>query len=139
MADDSSWYNVGHGVGAFTNCVVAYNKSGSGASPCNDIYPLRPAQFGYCCSTNELAAGNGNVIADPKFMEAGSGYGASGYMVGNYRLKHWSPCINTGLDDPSWMADAVDLDGNPRIMGSHVDMGAYETFPPPKGAMITFF
>ena len=35
-----------------------------------------------------------------------------------------SPCIDTG--DNTQAAGSTDLDGNPRIVGSAVDMGAYE-------------
>ena len=44
----------------------------------------------------------------------------------NYRLKVNSPCINAG--DPDYISDSneVDLDGNPRLTGPRVDMGAYE-------------
>jgi len=46
---------------------------------------------------------------------------------GNYRLRMTSPCVNTGTNQ-SWMTNAVDLDGNARILNGIVDMGAYETY-----------
>ena len=43
----------------------------------------------------------------------------------NFRLKSVSPCLNRGAVLP-WMADATDLDGNPRIRQSKPDLGCYE-------------
>ena len=42
----------------------------------------------------------------------------------NLRLQPNSPCINAG--DNSYVTGATDLDGNPRISGGTVDIGAYE-------------
>ena len=43
---------------------------------------------------------------------------------GDYRLTDESPMLNKGLDDVTLVS--VDLDGNTRIVGAHVDIGAYE-------------
>jgi len=58
--------------------------------------------------------GEGNINLDPLFSDADG------------RLSADSPCIDTG-DSVSVPADVtVDLDGNLRIQGAGVDMGAYE-------------
>jgi hypothetical protein len=44
----------------------------------------------------------------------------------DYQLRYESPCVNAGTN-LTWMADAADLAGNPRIIGPVADMGAYET------------
>jgi hypothetical protein len=46
------------------------------------------------------------------------------YAGGNFRLQPNSPCINAG--DNSYVTSATDLDGNPRLSGGTVDIGAYE-------------
>lgn len=66
-----------------------------------------------------------SISADPLFRAA---------ATGNFRLAEGSPCIDAGLNQP-WMArgqpTAFDLDGNPRIAGGVVDIGAYEVFTAP--------
>lgn len=49
----------------------------------------------------------------------------------NYRIAARSPCRRAGLNDLTWMANGVDLDGNPRIgrFDGTVDIGAYRAEP----------
>lgn len=44
--------------------------------------------------------------------------------VSDFQLQSDSPCINSGNN--SYVSSAIDLDGNPRIAGGTVDIGAYE-------------
>jgi hypothetical protein len=53
---------------------------------------------------------------------------------GNLRLQSNSPCINAGNN--AYVTTATDLDGNPRIVGGKVDMGAYECQSP---ALLDFY
>jgi hypothetical protein len=46
------------------------------------------------------------------------------YAGGNLHLQSSSPCISGGNN--AYVADATDLDDNPRLVGGSVDMGAYE-------------
>jgi hypothetical protein len=64
--------------------------------------------------------GTGNINADPLFADADG------------RLLAASPCIDAGnnADVPSGVT--TDLDGNPRIQGLCVDMGAFEATPDPE-------
>ena len=83
--------------------------------------------------------GQNNIDADPCFIQPG--YWAdindvnisvepndpnATWINGDYYLMPDSPCINTG--DPRYIAEPTetDLDGNPRIIGSRIDMGAFE-------------
>jgi hypothetical protein len=43
---------------------------------------------------------------------------------GNFRLQTNSPCINAGNN--TYVSTAIDLDGDPRVVGDLVDVGAYE-------------
>ncbi|MHC4285115.1 MAG: choice-of-anchor Q domain-containing protein, partial [Planctomycetota bacterium] len=76
--------------------------------------------------------GEGNIDADPRFVEPGY-WDANGVWIdGDYHLLPDSPCIDTG--DPNFMAEPneTDLDGKPRVLDGDndsvlvVDMGAYE-------------
>lgn len=58
--------------------------------------------------------GEGNLDADPLFVDPEGG---------DYRLQAGSPAIDAGTTEG---APAEDLDGNPRPLGTGVDIGAYE-------------
>ena len=72
------------------------------------------------------AYGNNNITGNPTFKNTGAA---------PFALAAGSPCINTGTNVTTWMVGKVDLLGNPRMLSSRVDMGAYE-FVPPLGTMI---
>lgn len=61
--------------------------------------------------------GTGNIDTDPLFVDAG---------VMQYQLSAHSPCIDFG--DPEFVPfiGETDIDGEPRVMGTRVDMGADE-------------
>lgn len=72
------------------------------------------------------------IAADPKFLDPGEGFGRGGHVIGNYRLRGGSPCVDAGLNF-AWMTNPADrrswdLDNKPRIRsaGGTVDMGAWE-------------
>lgn len=76
--------------------------------------------------------GGGNIDENPSFVAVGP----------LLHLQETSPAINTGLDviavdlngdgifELRTPLPSTDLDGNPRLVGAHVDMGAYEYQPP---------
>jgi hypothetical protein len=85
----------------------------------SDIQGGEPAVFvdATCCSPSQLAYGPANTTADPLFADPDAG---------NYHLTEFSPVIDEG--DPAFVAtpDETDIDGDPRVIGDRVDMGADE-------------
>ena len=59
----------------------------------------------------------GNISSDPLFVDN---------AVANYHLQPGSPAIDTGNNTVSIGLPATDLDGNPRVVNTTVDMGAFE-------------
>jgi len=113
-----------------------YRENGAGAGPAkncilwgngDDLYGLVAS---YSCIEGD-DPGEGNIHFDPQFIDP---------EEGDYRLGSNSPCRNAGntvnaldvtVSDTkegvlvSW-SSGDDLDGNPRLSGNAVDMGAYE-------------
>ena len=71
--------------------------------------------------------GQGNIDADPCFMAPGYWDANGTWSDGDYHLLPTSPCIDAG--DPNYIPEPneTDLDGDPRVMGVRIDMGAYES------------
>jgi Immunoglobulin domain len=72
----------------------------------------------YCCTMPDPEAGPGNITNAPLFIDP---------TAGNFHLQSNSPCIDAGTN--AYALGATDLDGNPRIVGVAVDIGAYEFQP----------
>jgi hypothetical protein len=114
------------GGGAFratlNNCSVYYNTAYSAAPQ----YANQDSDsvLNYCCTTPQPTNGFGNFTNEPLFLNRN----------GNLRLQTNSPCINSGNN--AYATLNVDLDGNPRIVGGTVDIGAYEFQNP--GSIISY-
>ncbi len=116
-----------HG-GMLNNCTVVGNVGGTSFSTANNsiIYSndlqdwlgtgpdYQGGTLNYCCTTPLPTNGIGNITNKPLFMD----------VTGNFRLQADSPCINAGNN--AFALGSADLDGNPRILGGTVDIGAYE-------------
>ena len=101
-----------------TNCIIWDN----GADPNNDNLHADYGTFDvtYSCLQGSYAGTGGNIDSDPCFVDD---------VNDDYHLTWDSNCVDTG--DPNFVEDAneTDIDGNPRLMGGRVDMGADEDFP----------
>ena len=113
-----------NGGGTLTNCIISFNSTPSSTS---SNWTGSGSKFAYCCTmpTNGLT-GAGNIAGDPLFVNR---------AAGNYRLAWDSPCIDAGTNQ-SWMAGALDLDGELRILRRAVDIGAYESIPQARGSLL---
>ncbi len=110
LTGNSAAFNGGGAyVAALNNCIVYYNTASAGWDY-DDSSVLN-----FCC-TESLPAGTGNFTNAPLFMDT------NGWS--NLRLQSNSPCINAGGN--TYAPDPTDLDGNPRVAGGRVDIGAYE-------------
>lgn len=83
--------------------------------------------------------GGGNLDADPLFVDADGADDIAGTLDDDLRLQAGSPAIDAGdesllpldlfdMDGDGDVAERLplDLDGDPRVVGADVDMGAYE-------------
>ncbi|HEY3411814.1 MAG TPA: right-handed parallel beta-helix repeat-containing protein [Armatimonadota bacterium] len=97
-------YNGTFGVIVFGNTVSTFSH--------NDVYGNTAGDY----SAYTPPTGQGNISQDPLFVNR---------TAGGYRLLAGSPCIDAG-DDSVVTLGQLDLDGKPRVIGTHVDLGAYE-------------
>ncbi len=152
----TGWYAIGGGLyscsGVLANNTIVGNSAwggyagGGGVAGCNgtilncviwgNTAPEAPQVWGsteptYSCIQDWIEGGEGNIAQEPLFFDPDGPDGdPKTFLDNNYRLSAESPCIDAGKNE-DWMWAAVDLDGNPRVWGDRVDMGAYEygSFP----------
>jgi len=133
VADNAAGYGGGVENCTLNNCTVTGNSGSEGIniggaqdSTLNNsivYYNTNGGDYGnstlnYCCTASD-PGGTGNITNEPAFVNLAGG---------NFHLQTGSPCINAGNNSP--VTTTNDLDGNPRILGLVVDLGAYE-FPIP--------
>jgi hypothetical protein len=113
VSGNSASYGGGVSSGTLNNCIVYSNTAGMEAN--YDLY----SALNFCCTAPMPTNGIGNISNAPLFVDVSGG---------NLRLQPGSPCIDAG--DSDYVTTATDLDGNPRILGGTVDIGAYEFVSP---------
>ena len=104
-------YNNGNTFFCY-NSIIYYNFATVSSRGNFDITSL--VVMTNCCST-PIAPGAGNFTNAPMFGNA---------AAADFHLSSNSPCINAGLN--FFVAATTDFDGNPRIVGGTVDLGAFE-------------
>ncbi|MHC4621349.1 MAG: S8 family serine peptidase, partial [Planctomycetota bacterium] len=76
-----------------------------------------PVAYVTYCDIQDGWTGQGNIDAHPRFVDAGGG---------DFHLREESPCINAGDPNYSGAPSEADIDGQPRVIGGRIDMGADE-------------
>jgi hypothetical protein len=93
------------------NCILYYNDENK--------YEYVNGNFQYCCLDPGV-----NYFYSFNFPLCITNAPLFANLTNDFHLQNNSPCINAGAN--SFVAGAVDLGGNPRIVGGTVDLGAYE-------------
>ncbi|UCD48963.1 MAG: right-handed parallel beta-helix repeat-containing protein, partial [Phycisphaerales bacterium] len=78
------------------------------------------------CDVQDGWPGEGNIDADPLFVNVEGADGVIGTDDDDLHLLPGSPCIDAGENLAVPESAVADLDGGPRIINGTVDMGAYE-------------
>ncbi len=135
------------------NAIISGNLYSSANYYGGEILLTDPALISYSCiggpvlttlqasTTFDISSINGNISVNPGFKQFGSGCIERAYNPGtgqwdcveqverDLHLRYDSPCRNAGDPGYSLGAGDRDIDGQSRIMGSRVDMGADEISP----------
>ncbi|MCJ7729352.1 MAG: hypothetical protein MUO27_05705, partial [Sedimentisphaerales bacterium] len=121
---------TGGGVAGYLsgiNSIIWGNSDAGGmglSAQINPPYPGLPVIFS-CIQDEDPndadipfgGADNGNIDDDPMFVDSANG---------DYHLQKNSPCIDTGSPLYSPGPNITDIDGQPRVIGRVIDMGADE-------------
>jgi hypothetical protein len=104
---------------ALNNCILYDNSAPDGSNFADATESYSGCAMNYSCTAPLPVDGTGNFTNAPIFVDA---------LAGNFHLQTSSPCINSGLN--AYAPGETDLDGNARIAGGTVDVGAYELSSP---------
>ncbi len=110
----SSSATIGNTIIAFNSSGISKTDSGTPILRYNCVYGNTAYNYS---GVADPTGTNGNISVDPKL---------AGFAYGNLHIQPDSPCRDAGDDSmvqPGWL----DLDSQPRLQGSHVDIGADES------------
>jgi hypothetical protein len=107
----SSIANIGHSNITATNCILWGSEKFQVLQDQTAPVTITYSDVKYL----SLYPGSGNIFLDPLFVDASNG---------DLHLAPSSPAINTGINSAN--NELTDFDGNPRVSGVKIDMGAYE-------------
>jgi len=131
-ANDAVWC-FNHCSPKITNCIIV-NNQGHGlyhhnqhrGTPRitnsilweNSLQEIQGFAIVAYCDIEDGWQGPGNIDTDPCFVNPDNN---------DYHLLPFSNCIDSGDPDYEAGLDETDFDGNPRVIGGRIDMGAYES------------
>jgi len=116
------YYGSGGGFSSLTNCTIVGNTATNQGGGVYDGVLNNTIVYGNYCPSRYSASSNTFTTTliscwtnDPLYLNP---------TAGDYHLQSSSPCINAGKN--AYVTLTNDLDGNPRIVGGTVDIGAFE-------------
>jgi hypothetical protein len=129
--------NVGLRANAFDqarayvhNNTMAFNLGKGIEASLEDFTALPPNAFGLANNISFGNATNLDMPSNPRIVSSNNLLGTdpffAGADMGDFRLTDRSPARNAGTLTPTGGLSTLDLDGNPRVIGVNVDIGAFE-------------
>lgn len=141
VAPDPQPSGRGRGAGIFTRGSLAVRNTILWANRPDELAGHDCNEVAYSDVAGRLcAAGEGNIDADPLFVQPGSWLAVHDpsirvepespdavWVAGAYGLQAGSPCIDAGDPNHGLDPNATDVVGGPRVFGRGIDIGAYES------------